>query len=154
MTATSAQIAAATLIGQELAEHPRANYTRVHDFREAWPTAVRDHHRMDAYIADLTAALTDANAEVQCHWMVQVGTNEDGVVFAECGTAVTVTDRGWTCRAGHSHVTIEARYAEGWDYAEDAGDAMNITRAGRQPFTMSGHVATSARDFAAAGAPV
>lgn len=41
----------------------------------------------------------------------------------ECGAKVTVTDRGYTCAAGHGYVYAEVRHAEGWDYAEDEGDA-------------------------------
>ena len=51
----------------------------------------------------------------------------------ECGAKVTETDRGWTCDAGHGHVFMEVRHAEGWDYAEDDGDAMNLTKAGTEP---------------------
>lgn len=51
----------------------------------------------------------------------------------ECGAKVTVTDRGYSCDNGHSHVYAEVRYTEGWDYAEDDGDAANLTKAGTEP---------------------
>ena len=51
----------------------------------------------------------------------------------DCGAPVTETDRGWTCARGHGHVYAEVRYAEGWDYAEDAGEAELLARAGTEP---------------------
>jgi hypothetical protein len=56
---------------------------------------------------------------------------EDGE--AECGAHTTITDRGWSCEAGHSYVSMQARHDEGWDYAEDDGEANNLFRAGTEP---------------------
>lgn len=81
-----------------------------------------------------------------CGWLVMIAT-EDGPAAVECGADAEATDRGWTCAAGHEHVTAEARHREGWDYAEDAGEAMNMVRAGVEPRTMDGHLATSPAAF-------
>lgn len=85
-----------------------------------------------------------------CHWAVKryVGDpDEPWLTTVDCGADAIATERGWTCNAGHEHVTMETRLDEGWDYAEDADEAMDMARAGVQPFTMDGHVATSSRDF-------
>lgn len=83
--------------------------------------------------------------EPGCGWLVEhpaewvVFDEETGegdlmdAYVTECGAPVTDTDRGWTCTAGHGHVYAEVRRAEGWDYAEDAGDVRNLTAAGVEP---------------------
>lgn len=74
-----------------------------------------------------------------CGWQIQVGLDEDGgAVIDECGAAAWDTERGWKCDAGHEHVTAEARWREGWDYAADPGEAMLLARAGVQPVAMDG----------------
>lgn len=92
-----------------------------------------------------------------CHWLVErpgrtVYDDQGNCDWIEgsvgdCGAEAIATDRGWTCAVGHEHVTAQARWTEGWDYAADAGEAMDLVRAGRQPFTMDGHLATSPADF-------
>lgn len=67
---------------------------------------------------------------------------------SECGAEAMFDERGWRCVAGHEHVSMEARHAEGWDYAEDFGEAMNLARAGVEPLTMSGHVVLGPQSFA------
>ena len=84
-----------------------------------------------------------------CHWMVQ-DYNEDGVFHRDCGAEATATDRGWTCAAGHQPVTAEARHAEGWDYAEEYGEALAMARTGIEPLTMSGHLVLGPQSFAPA----
>ena len=58
---------------------------------------------------------------------------EDGPSIEDCGAEAIYTDRGFECAAGHSHVTAEIRWAEGWDYAEDAGEAARLTKYGTEP---------------------
>lgn len=82
-----------------------------------------------------------------CGWVVPAGYNEDGACYADCGAHVTFTERGWSCEAGHEHVSMEARHAEGWEYAEDYGEAMNLAHAGVEPLTMSGNVVTGPESF-------
>lgn len=85
-----------------------------------------------------------------CHWMVQryVGDpDEPWLTVVDCGAEAIATERGWTCAAGHEHVTMQARHDEGWDYAEDAGEAHAMVGAGVTPFTMDGRIATSPADF-------
>jgi len=96
-----------------------------------------------------------------CHWAVQrwvgwvdeeTGESDGDMQVVDCGAEAVVTDRGWTCAAGHEHVTMEARHAEGWDYAEEYGEARDLALAGVEPRTMSGHAVTSPADFLPIGA--
>lgn len=93
-----------------------------------------------------------------CHWMVEkwvgwtdeeTGQSEGDMQVVDCGAEAIATERGWTCAAGHEHVTAEARHAEGWEYAEDWGEAKNLAAAGVEPLTMSGHVVLGPQSFAA-----
>lgn len=92
-----------------------------------------------------------------CHWAVEryegwtdeeTGESESWLVTVDCGADAIATERGWTCTNGHEHVNMETRHNERWDYAEDAGEAMNLMLAGVEPFTMDGHLVTSPADFA------
>lgn len=58
---------------------------------------------------------------------------EDGPTIEDCGAEAIYTDRGFECAAGHSHVTAEIRFAEGWDYAEDAMEAAQLSKYGTEP---------------------
>lgn len=58
---------------------------------------------------------------------------EDGPSIVECGAEAIFTDWGFECAAGHSHVRAEVRHAEGWDYAEDHGEAELLSRWGTEP---------------------
>lgn len=96
-----------------------------------------------------------------CHWLVEAvegwvdeetGQAESWVVTRDCGAEAVATERGWTCAAGHEHVNAQARHNEGWDYAEEYGEATAMVFAGVEPRTMSGHVVTGAHDFVPAGA--
>lgn len=72
-----------------------------------------------------------------CSWLVQ-DYGEDGPCVRECGADATVTERGFTCTAGHSHVDAEYREREGWDYAHDPQEARQLMKAGVFPMTMDG----------------
>jgi hypothetical protein len=75
-----------------------------------------------------------------CSWMVEqtrwVGDDEYGyepvVKIVDCGAPAVFGSDRWACAAGHEHVSMEAREAEGWDYAEDAYAAACIMRGGRE----------------------
>lgn len=62
--------------------------------------------------------------EGTCGWLVEVASGNpepdcyaDTVLIVECGAdAVYDTDGSWECEAGHSYVSIERRWGEGWDY--------------------------------------
>lgn len=58
---------------------------------------------------------------------------EDGPQIVDCGAETIYTNRGYECAAGHSHVNAEVRFAEGWDYAEDAEEAARLSKYGTQP---------------------
>lgn len=92
-----------------------------------------------------------------CGWIVagfeswvdeETGEGESWPVEKPCGAHVTFTERGWSCEAGHEHVSMQARAAEGWDYAEEYGEAMSMAMAGVEPVTMSGHVVLGPESFA------
>lgn len=99
-----------------------------------------------------------------CHWAVEYPgrwvvideeTGESDFIeggIGDCGAEAIVTERGWTCSAGHEHVTAETRHSEGWDYAECFEEAAGMYRVGVEPRTMSGHLVTNARDFVPVGA--
>jgi hypothetical protein len=79
---------------------------------------------------------TDIDRYFPCNWLIEQAT-EDGTIAVECGALARVTDRGFDCEAGHEHVIQEARIAEGWEYAEDEGEAMQLARAGVEPRTFA-----------------
>lgn len=110
------------------------------------------HTSIDAVRACYTGAL------FSCHWMVEryigwvdeeTGEGEGENQIVDCGAEAIGTERGWTCAAGHEHVTIEAQHNEGWAYAADAGEAILLARAGVEPRTMDGRIATSPDNFVA-----
>lgn len=92
-----------------------------------------------------------------CHWTVEryvgwtddeTGYSEGEMRFEDCGADAIATERGWTCAAGHEHVSIEARHNEDWEYAEDYDEARNLALAGVEPLTMSGHLVLGPQSFA------
>lgn len=72
-----------------------------------------------------------------CAWLVEHYT-EDGVSARDCGAPAWETPTGWRCRDGHEHVRAEVRYAQGWEYAEDAEEARHMARNGVRPVRMDG----------------
>lgn len=92
-----------------------------------------------------------------CHWAVEryegwvdeeTGEAESWLVTVDCGAEAISTERGWTCAAGHQHVSMQARADEGWDYAEEYGEAMTMAMAGIEPLTMTGHIVLGPQSFA------
>lgn len=66
-----------------------------------------------------------------CGDLVPDGYDECGTLQTkECGAHATFTRRGHSCEAGHEYVSMEARYNEGWDYAEDEQEAAMLAQAG------------------------
>lgn len=81
-------------------------------------------------------------AVTPCWWVIsdnatwvddETGESDSWPIERPCGAHTIHTDRGWSCEAGHSHVTIAARHAEGWEYAEDDQEAKNLLGAGVEP---------------------
>lgn len=61
--------------------------------------------------------------EGRCGWLVEDrnwNPEPDSPVdlVRECGAVWWETDSGWECKAGHSYVSMETRWREGWDYEE------------------------------------
>ena len=81
-----------------------------------------------------------------CTWLYErtdlIGDEEYGwepyTRIVECGAVAWPTQRGWTCEAGHEHVTAEVRMTEGWDYASDPGEAEQLRRYGVDAVSMRG----------------
>jgi hypothetical protein len=138
--------------------------------RESDPTQSEQEHEMATITCgkcqtthqsiDAVRACHDGATIATCGWLVEryqgwvdeeTGEGESWLVTVDCGAECIYDERGYRCAAGHEHVNMETRHREQWDYAEDAGEAMNLMRAGVQPFTMDGHIATSPADFAWAG---
>jgi hypothetical protein len=63
---------------------------------------------------------------------------ESASAVIECKAVSYTTADGWACEAGHEHVTAEARYEQGWDYAADLGEARGLAKAGTMPVDMEG----------------
>lgn len=100
------------------------------------------HGNDPVYHADRESVRRCYNPNVEtflCGWLVQRGWTEDGEpIVVECGALATATERGWSCEAGHEHVTAEARHNEGWDYAHDEHEAKQLRGVGVQAVAMSG----------------
>lgn len=91
-----------------------------------------------------------------CHWLVEryvgwtdeeTGESDGEMQTLDCGAEAIATERGWTCAAGHEHVNVQTRHAEGWDFAEEYGEAMDLAMAGVEPRTMSGHSVLGPQSF-------
>jgi hypothetical protein len=76
-----------------------------------------------------------------CSWLMEVP-GEDGPYHVECGAPSRMYSdgTGYSCALGHSHTDAQARQAQGWDYAADAGEAEQLARAFVEPRTMTGQV--------------
>lgn len=98
------------------------------------------HGKVETYHADVAAVKACFLGDGVCTWVVSVGHHpEDGdELLLECGYALHVTDRGWTCDGGHEHVTAEVRQAEGWDYASDEEEATQLRKHGVDAVAMNG----------------
>lgn len=68
-----------------------------------------------------------------CGWMIPNAYYDFDYVaqVGECGAEIAFGPDAWVCAAGHEHVGMATRHAEGWDYAEDTGDAATLIRAGK-----------------------
>lgn len=91
-----------------------------------------------------------------CGWLVrrtrswvddETGYGESWDVEEDCGAECVFDERGYRCAAGHEHVNMQTRATEGWDYAEEYGEAQALAFAGVEPRTMDGHLVISPADF-------
>jgi hypothetical protein len=59
----------------------------------------------------------------------------DAEGVTECGAKMYAREdgTGYDCLNGHDHTTAEARYNQGWDYAEDEDEAKQLVKAGVEP---------------------
>jgi len=65
---------------------------------------------------------------------------EDGKVTGRCPRPRYLTDRGSECTGGHEYIDQQVRISEGWEYAEDEGEARNLAMAGVEPRTSDGKI--------------
>lgn len=67
-------------------------------------------------------------------------TNEDGErIVEECPALIWDNGRAQVCELGHEHVHAEARYREGWDYADGPEEAQRLAKVGVGSVGMDGH---------------
>lgn len=76
-----------------------------------------------------------------CHWLVERladGHPEDApeMIVTDCGADAFGDASGWTCQAGHSHVSLQTRHEQGWDYA-DEDEALGMLATGAEPVRMA-----------------
>jgi hypothetical protein len=72
-----------------------------------------------------------------CTWLV-----EGPIATFECGAPMysRPDGTGYDCVVGHEHTHIEARVAQGWDYAADEDEAHLLSQYGTEPRTMTGQI--------------
>lgn len=82
-----------------------------------------------------------------CNWLIEIPAGwvpeiEDWMEarVEECGaTSWELEDgRGWTCAAGHEHISAEVRDREGWDYADGPEEARRLAKVGVASVGMDG----------------
>src|SRR5256885_7584907 len=72
-----------------------------------------------------------------CTWHVPHYT-EDGRGERECGALSKMTEDGYECEAGHTHVDAEIMDRRGQAYASDDAEAERLIKAGMTPLNMDG----------------
>jgi len=75
-----------------------------------------------------------------CSWLME-GRYDDGSLFTfacDAPTRCTDDEGSYECDRGHSHVPAEVRNRQGWDYAEDHEEALQMVKAGVRPVAMDG----------------
>lgn len=90
-------------------------------------------------------AMHDTKAGIQvwpCSWLLE-GRYDDGSIYTyECLAPARFTpERGegaFECSNGHDFIPPQVRYAEGWDYAEDAEEAAHLRKHGIDAVSMRG----------------
>jgi hypothetical protein len=60
-----------------------------------------------------------------------------GVVECDAIATIRADGSGFDCTAGHEHTNAQARWEQGWDYAEDAMEAAYLAKYGTEPRTMA-----------------
>ena len=97
----------------------------------------RQHHYAD------TARACSQGRTFVCDWLVELpGTEETDYQprVVECGSTAISDERGFHCEAGHEHVELEVRLAEGWDYASDEQEAAGRAGYGYESRLPDGHL--------------
>lgn len=108
-----------------------------------WDGLERHDHQTVAEVQACYQAAADVKAGTpvwRCGWLME-GRYDDGSKYSyPCEAQTRYTDdRGsYECTAGHSHVPVEIRMEQGWDYAGDEGEAYLLAKAGVMPVRMDG----------------
>lgn len=75
-----------------------------------------------------------------CDWLVEFRYDDGSRGTRSCGRPAWPhpddVHGGFQCAGGHEHISQETRIAEGWEYAEDEGEALALAKAGVEPRTM------------------
>lgn len=91
-----------------------------------------------------TARLCATGVEVYpCTWLVEVPGDESTEWrprIVECGSSSWSDERATQCEAGHEHVELQHRLAEGWDYASDEDEARLRASYGYESRLPDGHL--------------
>jgi hypothetical protein len=110
-----------------------------------WMGRERHDHQDVAQVRSCYQAAQDVARGTEvwpCTWLLE-GRYDDGSRFTfECGSPSRLTpehgEGSYACESGHDHVPAEVRLEQGWDYAEDAEEAMRLRRNGVQAVAMNG----------------
>ena len=73
-----------------------------------------------------------------CNWLVEFSYDDGSRGTRDCGRPARILPgdgNSFECNGGHEHISQERRIEEGWEYAEDEGEARNLVFAGVEPRT-------------------
>lgn len=110
----------------------------IHGHADAGRYGCGERHDSVSVARCCDAGILTPDAQVlPCFWLIE-HYYEGEPFIVECGAPSVETERGFQCVAGHSHVNMEFRRREGWDYAEDPQEARLLIRADVFPMRMDG----------------
>lgn len=108
----------------------------------------RSRHLTRAQILHCYVEAGKIEGKFICGWQYEgaIATGDPDEPFyrgvIECDAIATIRSdgSGFDCEAGHEHTNAQARQEQGWEYAEDFGEAEQLAKAGVEPRTMTGQV--------------
>jgi hypothetical protein len=103
----------------------------------------RHQHATVAEVVECYSAARNERSGIPvwpCGWLMEARYDDGSKYQVACEAPTWYTDdRGsYECTVGHSHVPVEVRTEQGWDYAGDEGEACLLARAGVLPVRMDG----------------
>lgn len=94
------------------------------------------HHTVEGVRRCAATTVEDPDT-FPCTWSLERLVEGERYTY-DCRAIAWDTGRGFACDAGHEHVNADTRRREGWEYAEDDGEAKNLAMAGIDPVGMDG----------------